>query len=539
MTTGFDLQNKVRFFNSWTDLKPYVNGISASLAYNWEYTKNNEFYLVTTEPYVGFNYVCYLETTASAEKTDFETNFRNQPLRKPSGSFGDARLVNSSSQEIGVQERPIWITGSVTTAGGSSGGGTVTQGNQGTVAQPWFTQLTNGSVVIGNAISAPLFVSGTFTLNGSPNFASNGGTIPALGSLVGGTSNGTDFRALSTDGTGKLNVNATLSNPAVGGTGSLAPVSASLNGYRDLSGNIRAASGDNAGATYVATRESTAVDALGSLNAEVRLSLSGSTSVGLQLAAGTLVGTIAAEISYDNGTTWATTGFFDMDTKGLSDTVIFASANGATTKGVMVASGGGLVRVRVSAYTSGTANATLRVSNTAQQVTYVSQLDGRRNTYAAYTAAFASAATATDIFIIQGSATKTIRVLRIIIHVTRTTAAAGDIFLLKRSTANTLGTAVATAKIPYDSGYPAATATVQHYTANPTVGTSLGTVRAYRGIIPASATLINNPICNWDFGSFSGSSIVLKGTAESLAVNLNGVTFTGGSFIIGVEWTEE
>ncbi|HNC58449.1 MAG TPA: hypothetical protein PLP33_23685 [Leptospiraceae bacterium] len=324
-----------------------------------------------------------------------------------------------------------------------------------------------------------------------------------------------------------------------GGTGSLAPFSASLSGLRDLSGNIRAQTSDNSGATYVTFKEESTTGTLGALNAEVRLALSGSTSAGFQLAAGNLVGTLSAETSYDNGTTWIGTGFFDIDTKGLSDTIIFASANTAQTKGLMVPQGGGLIRVRVSAYTSGTANATLRVSNTAQQVTYVSLLDGRRSTYSGTTAAFTPAATATDVFIIQGSATKTIRVLKIQLYATQTTAGAASIFLIKRSTANTAGTAVATTKVPFDSTNPAATATVQHYTANPTVGTTVGNVQAYRGIIPAAASLINNPIITWTFGENSGQSVVLRGTTELLAINLNSVTINGGSLIARVEWTEE
>lgn len=541
MTIGFDIHTKVRYFDNWTTLKPYINGTSASLAYNWEFTKDNSYYLVATEPYVGFNYVCYLENTSSAERTDFESNFKFSPLRKASGSFLDVRLVSSSLQEIGIQARPIWITGAVTTVGGSGGGGgTVVQGNQGTIAQSWYMQLTNGSDVVGTNQSNALFVTGNVSVVANPSFGTNGGSFPTVAVAVGGTSTGTDFRALSTDATGKLNVNATLSNPSVGGSGSVAPFSASLNGYRDLSGNLRAVSGDNLGSTYITSRENTTTGALGSLNAEVGLALSGASSVGFQLAAGTLVGTITAEISYDEGTTWAVTGFFDVDTKGLADTIVFASANGAITKGVMVAAGGGLVRVRVSAYTSGTASATLRVSNTAQQVTYVSQLDGRKNTYSAYTAQFASAATATDIFIIQGSATKTIKVLNMKISALLTTAASQSIFLIKRSSANTGGTAVATAKVPHDSVYPAATATVQHYTANPkSLGTTVGNIRARRGVIPASNTAVSNPIIDWDFGSFSGGALTLKGTSELLAVNLNAVTFTGGAFIIGVEWTEE
>lgn len=96
-----------------------------------------------------------------------------------------------------------------------------------------------------------------------------------------------------------------------------------------------------------------------------------------------------------------------------------------------------------------------------------------------------------------------------------------------------------TTKVPLDSTSGAATATVQHYTANPTVGTLVGNIQAYRGIIPAAATLIENPIIDWQFGNRPGQAIVLRGTTEGIAVNLNNVTVAGGSFIITCEWTEE
>jgi hypothetical protein len=495
------------------------------------------------------------DETPIAQGTDVSSSEGLLVYGSDSGNLAKQLKVNQDGNLIvgtlsGSNANPFWITGSVTT----SDGGTVTQGTKGTIAESWFVRLTDGSAVIGTAINNALFVTGavtstvpnTVTITGSvgvnafPSFATNGGPMPSVGNLIGGTSNGTDFRVLSTDASGKLNVNATLPTPSVAGTGSIAPYSASLVGFKDLNGNNRAITGDNQGSLYVTYQDQIATGTLGSLNAEIRLALSGSTGAGFQLASGTLVGTLSCEISFDNGTTWAPTGFFDIDTKGLSDTIVFATSNTAQTKGLTVPQGGGLVRVRVSAYTSGTANGTLRASNTGTQVIYVSQLDGRRSTYTAYTAAFTAATTATDIFTIQGSATKIIRILRVEIYVTQTTAAAGNIFLIKRSAANTGGTSVAATRAPFDSVSAAATATVQHYTANPTaLGASVGNIRAFRGIVPAPTTVINNPVASWEFGTKSGSAIVLRNINELLAVNLSGVTITGNSFIIGCEWTEE
>lgn len=54
----------------------------------------------------------------------------------------------------------LFVTGTITT----TGGGTVTQGNQGSIAQSWYVQLTNGSAVIGTNIGNALFVTGAVTV---------------------------------------------------------------------------------------------------------------------------------------------------------------------------------------------------------------------------------------------------------------------------------------------------------------------------------------------------------------------------------------
>lgn len=106
----------------------------------------------------------------------------------------------------------------------------------------------------------------------------------------------------------------------------------------------------------------TATGALGALNAAVTVTIPGKSSVGFQLAAGTLIGTIVAEVSIDGGTTWSST-YFDQTTGNKVSSIVFASSNGALTSTIVGVGGSGQVRVRVSAYTSGTANITVRASN--------------------------------------------------------------------------------------------------------------------------------------------------------------------------------
>ena len=165
--------------------------------------------------------------------------------------------------------------------------------------------------------------------------------------------------------------------------------------------------------------------------------------------------------------------------------------------------------------------------------------EGTRPTYSAAASGFTVAAAATDIFTITGSASKTIKVTRM--SVTCSTTAGSGILarvqLIKRSTANTAGTSVNLIEVPHDSTFAAATATTLSYTANPTLGTAVGTIRAERAAF-ASTGLISSRI-NWEFGTRGTKPIVLNGTSQVLAINLNATTVTGGICSADTEWVEE
>ena len=167
-----------------------------------------------------------------------------------------------------------------------------------------------------------------------------------------------------------------------------------------------------------------------------------------------------------------------------------------------------------------------------------------KTTYSAATAIFTPVATATDIFVITGSATRTVKILSIILSGTQTTAGnIGTISLIKRSTDDTGGTSVAATRIPHDSTNAAATAVVRHYTANPTLGTTVGTVYSPRVSIPAPATAIV-PATIFQYNApdpAHGQPITLRGAAEVIAVNMGGGALPAGAanFAVTVIWTEE
>jgi hypothetical protein len=156
-------------------------------------------------------------------------------------------------------------------------------------------------------------------------------------------------------------------------------------------------------------------------------------------------------------------------------------------------------------------------------------------------------ATPTDVFTIIGSASKVVRVLRLEIVVTSTaaTGAAIDVLLLRRSTADTGGTSTTTAFIPHDSADPAATAVFTTYTANPgALGTIIGVALRAAKLMPtlATSTATDFPLPDrafWEFGNRPGKGIVLRGVADTLAINLNSVSLAAGaSMSIAAEITE-
>lgn len=163
-------------------------------------------------------------------------------------------------------------------------------------------------------------------------------------------------------------------------------------------------------------------------------------------------------------------------------------------------------------------------------------------TYTAATPAFTLAASPTDIIVISGSASKVIRVTNIAISVTENTRSIVQLLLVKRSTANTGGVTVAVAPVAHDSNNPAATAAPVVYTTNPAaLGTGLNLLRIDL-LVPDISAALTYPDKNFvpGAGFGNGQAIVLRGVAQSLAINLNGTTPLAGFQIkCSITWTEE
>lgn len=165
---------------------------------------------------------------------------------------------------------------------------------------------------------------------------------------------------------------------------------------------------------------------------------------------------------------------------------------------------------------------------------------GTLATYSASTQSLVTVATPTDILTITGSATKTVKVNRILISGTQTNSGQAHFYLIKRSTADSGGTSSTVTATSHDSTDAAATAVVTSYTANPTLGTTVGTVRAITLLIPSSnAASSTGSISALELAQAPQKSIVLNGTSQQLVVNLNSISMAGSALDIVVEWTEE
>lgn len=266
---------------------------------------------------------------------------------------------------------------------------------------------------------------------------------------------------------------------------------------------------------------------------------------GTQSVGVTIKGTFSATLQFE-GSTDQTATTVNVNAFPVPSGANVTSATAAGTWAIPTA-GMSHIQVRVSTYSSGGATVSLTASPSAagiQEGTTGTPLPvtivTSANTPATYrsAASFSPAATAaTDIFTITGSASKTCSVTHVQLSCTATVAAASDVIILKRSTADTAGTSGAVTAVPLDSNSAAGSCTVLSYTANPTTGSLVGNVSIDKAAI-STATGAPQSLID-DFGIRETQPLILRGTSQVAAVNLNGATLAGLSCDIEIEWTEQ
>ncbi len=166
-------------------------------------------------------------------------------------------------------------------------------------------------------------------------------------------------------------------------------------------------------------------------------------------------------------------------------------------------------------------------------------LEGTKNTFSCAVSSITLAVTATDFFTIFGSGTRTVRVLRVIVSGFATGAASVDMILLLRSTADSGGASTTPTSIPHDTNNTATvpTAALLLYTANPTLGTLVGNVRARKLNLGAAGSA---GVIEWNFSDKNDQAIVLRGATQGLCLNFNGQAVPSGTSLdIEIEFVED
>ena len=166
-------------------------------------------------------------------------------------------------------------------------------------------------------------------------------------------------------------------------------------------------------------------------------------------------------------------------------------------------------------------------------------------TYSAAIFGLAPAASATDFVTLIGSATQVVRVKMIECSGTTTASASIPLQLVRRSAIDTTpGTSTTPPVVAHDTNDAAGTAVMRAYTANPAALGAIVGGPMRTGVLStpslATSTIDAMPPMNWSFGSnINDKEIVLRGVAQTLAINAGAASFSAGAAInCDIEWTE-
>jgi len=141
------------------------------------------------------------------------------------------------------------------------------------------------------------------------------------------------------------------------------------------------------------------------------------------------------------------------------------------------------------------------------------------------------------IMALSGSATKTVKVTKMRIEGSRSTATYTRMSVPKRSTAFT-GTSTTITSVPHNATDGAATAVVVSFAGVPTNGTLVGYIWTGFIFMPTITSGVPQTL-ELNFGNTLDGPIVLNGVNENVSFDLLGVAITGANISWYIEWTEE
>lgn len=338
--------------------------------------------------------------------------------------------------------------------------------------------------------------------------------------------------------------------------GAGAAITSSLSGAKQLLDVNLAGSGSSmpqtAGSLTAAVANTPGVAVTASSTAQVVANVANAGNVTFHLVATAFVGTVIFETSVDAGLNYGPVMSIREDGTGSENGLGLSIAAAFIRQYTAAMAGMAYFRVRCSAWTSGALavviapgpmliepNPSLAASTAA--IGAVTPLDSPKPTFTASHGTLAANFVG-DIFVVHGSATKTVRITRVDIGVTGggTITSAGDpIALIKRTGSYAGGTSGAAGWVgSNDSADATVTATANIYTA-------AATTQPGQQAFPATVRWqqsVSSAFWSLTFGDRPSKAIVLRGVNEHLAIN-NGVAAAGTTptltWAITVEWTEE
>lgn len=182
-------------------------------------------------------------------------------------------------------------------------------------------------------------------------------------------------------------------------------------------------------------------------------------------------------------------------------------------------------------------NAALRVGTKEGSLRVSQDVDITRYAFSASTNNFTLASSPTDITGLCGNAQTTTLVTGLRVSCTQTTAGIVQGSVIKYSSKFAGAWSTATA-VSQDSNFGLATSTVTWFTANPTRGVEVGHVDDVLFGVMAPATATPNDIYISP-ASWRNKPQVLRGAAQCITFNLEGVTATGGKCSVAWDWLED
>jgi|HubBroStandDraft_6_1064221.scaffolds.fasta_scaffold00175_31 hypothetical protein len=184
--------------------------------------------------------------------------------------------------------------------------------------------------------------------------------------------------------------------------------------------------------------------------------------------------------------------------------------------------------------------------NTVPQVGLACPQEALVNSYAASGIGIAPAASATDITCIQGATNTVIRLQRLRVSGTAGTQIIVPVVLMKRASLDTGGTPATSTALPVayplDSANSAAKATLNAWTANPTIVDSSPGILAVENLILSKTDGTNGVALTESLFEFDAGITIEKPTlrkaTEALCVNLNSTSPSSGLVNVTWVWTE-